>query len=651
MGRRFALELSELSQTYMWARTVSLDRLIAFLRASAEHPLLAVGSGGSFSVANLAVELHQTFTGCVSKAVTPLEALSSMLNVRSLSVIILSAGGTNADILTAFKEFVSREPHRLAVLCLDSGSPLSRLAAAYSFVDLLNFSPPIPHDGFLATNSLLGSSILWTRGYWEAFGSGDVLPEELESLLSPEPSITDPIPHIRAASAALWPRDTTVVLYGPSLKAAAVDFESKFSEAALGNVQLADFRNFGHGRHNWLAKHGDRTGVLALHTVDERMLADRTLSLIPKSIPITRVEVPYLGPAANLGGFVAVLHLVAAAGEHRGIDPGRPGVPRFGRRLYSLQPQLHSFRRPRSASDIAIARKLHIYEANTSQALEKTIWQEAYTCFTQRLSEARFGAIVLDYDGTLCGESNRFAGLDSEVAEHLNGIAEHNILIGIATGRGKSVREALKRVVPSRLWSQFWLGCYNGAEIACLADMDCPDLTVETSGPLHEIASVICKHPIISNFAKSEVRRTQISFIPRQPSSIDRIWDILQATAGSYGLRAVRSGHSVDLLLPNVSKEALCRHLQDKVGPNLSVLRIGDRGGFSGNDHALLSSGYSLSVDEVSTALDSCWNLAPPGCRGVQATVWYLQGIVTQKGQFTIGSRYLRRIVKRMPKL
>ena len=64
----------------------------------------------------------------------------------------------------------------------------------------------------------------------------------------------------------LWERQNLAVLYPPSLLAAASDLESKFTEAAIGNVQTADYRHFAHGRHHWLAKRGNETGVLALIT-------------------------------------------------------------------------------------------------------------------------------------------------------------------------------------------------------------------------------------------------------------------------------------------------------------------------------------------------------------------------------------------------
>src|SRR5258706_14034164 len=79
----------------------------------------------------------------------------------------------------------------------------------------------------------------------------------------------------------MYTKSTWVVLFGGWGLPAAVDIESKFVEAALKNIQLADYRNFAHGRHHWLAKRPNETAVLALITPEEEKLARQTLDLLP----------------------------------------------------------------------------------------------------------------------------------------------------------------------------------------------------------------------------------------------------------------------------------------------------------------------------------------------------------------------------------
>ena len=53
----------------------------------------------------------------------------------------------------------------------------------------------------------------------------------------------------------------------------------------LGNVQISDFRNFAHGRHHWLAKRRETTGVLALLTPEDEATAKATVQLIWRPRP------------------------------------------------------------------------------------------------------------------------------------------------------------------------------------------------------------------------------------------------------------------------------------------------------------------------------------------------------------------------------
>lgn len=634
MGRPYATEIENLRETYSWALNVSIEPAIAGLSASASLPLLAVGSGGSFTAAHFACALHQTYTGMVSRPVTPLDLVSTQFDLRSLAVMILTAGGSNADIVSSFRDAVAREPRRCMVLCLRKGSTLSHLAHSYRFVDLLDFSPPSIKDGFLATNSLLAFLVLLVRAYAHAFSSDIILPNELEALLSFN-SGTQSMDDLLASCTPLWKRDTLVVLYGPSVSSAALDLESKFSEAALGNIQLADFRNFAHGRHHWLAKRGSKTGVLAIFSNDERALAERTLHLIPASIPIARVCVPGVGPIACVSALVAVLHLVGAAGRQHGIDPGRPGVPEFGRKIYGLRVSHRVTDLVASPEMTAVARKLGCDVRALGESQTVLFWRDAYRRFSESLERASFSAILFDYDGTLCDEQDRFSGLCDDVLRHLNRLLKAGILIGIATGRGKSVREALRRGLPEALWQNVYLGYYNGSDLANLYDDMHPNSSAQPAGALKAAVKDISEHPAISKLATWEPRRTQVSVQQNSGAFSDLIWRVVHQLAQVHGLQTVRSSHSVDVIQHGVSKRSLLHDLQNRVPSGTDVLLIGDKGEWPGNDYDLLSAPYSLSVDEVSADLNSCWNLAPAGHRGVQATIDYM-------GAFQLVNRTVR---------
>ena len=641
MGRPYATELCRLSETYSWAREAPIEPLVTALSAAASLPLVTVGSGGSFSAAHLASSLHQQYTGMVSRPVTPLELVSSPIHLRSLGLMILSASGSNTDITSAFEAAVRREPRRCIVLCLRKGSSLARLAQSHRFVDLLDLNPPSVKDGFLATNSLLAFAVLLVRAYDHAFSSNESLPWQFGELLERNGSGRGYVEEVRASCGAPWSRETLVVLYGPSVSSAALDLESKFSEAALGNIQLADFRNFAHGRHHWIAQRASSTGVLAIFAHDERDLAEKTLRLIPPTIPVARVSLPNAGPAASVAALVAVLHLVGIAGEQHGVDPGRPRVATFGRRIYGLRALRSLPDTGGSLELMAIARKLgcEIHALRGRQDL--AFWQEAYRRFVVSLEKASFGAVLFDYDGTLCDERDRFSGLRPDIIRHLTRLLQSGIALGVATGRGKSVRGDLRKALPKTLWRNVYLGYYNGSDTASLWDDGHPDSSPLPSEPLKAVADAIARHSVISGLARCEPRRAQVSVQPKSPATTELTWRLLEQLAHTYGMKAVRSSHSIDVIPQDVSKRSLVTQLEGVASRATHVLLIGDKGQWPGNDYDLLSAPHSLSVDEVSADPDTCWNLAPPGYRGVQATLAYLDTIQTSKRAFKIAIRML----------
>ncbi len=373
----------------------------------------------------------------------------------SVSQWLLSAGGTNVDINAAAESLIEREHRQIAVMCGRANSPITAICERHPFVDLLVFPPPAGKDGFLATNSLLAFSTLLARAYVSVFGDPADW-NEVSDLVAPLlDASSKPVLTWRGAADGLWQRSTTIVLYGPATKVGATDIESKFTEAALGNIQLADYRNFAHGRHHWLAKREDQTSVLALVAEDDRELAKKTLRLIPKEVPVASLDIPGTGPAALLGSLLAALRVTGWAGQAREIDPGQPGVPEFGRKLYHLKLPKRERRgtapRIEATAAAAIRRKtgesVHfLHEKNTLR-----FWQHAHADFVDRLEKKTFGAVVLDYDGTVVDTRERFEPARPEIAGELQRIADSDAILAIATGRGVSVRNDLRTVCLVRL--------------------------------------------------------------------------------------------------------------------------------------------------------------------------------------------------------
>jgi hypothetical protein len=517
------------------------------------------------------------------------------------------------------------------VVTVGSGTPLAHEVRDQPFAELIELNLTTNGDGFLATNSLLAFAVLLYRAYREIAPLDPPPPATLDGLLGTgfDKSVT-------RSTAPLWSRSTLVVLHGLATKPAALDLESKFSEAALGNVQVADFRNFAHGRHHWLAKRGDSTAVLGLIGPQDERLAAATLRLLPKSIPVVRLRMIHDGMLAGLAALAQGLFVVGAAGRAKGVDPGRPGVPRFGRQLYSLRTigtVAPKERRPtRRMMEAAIRRKADALWGHVEAKGELKAWVEAYGSFVRALGTATFRGLLLDYDGTLVAERNRFIGPDPDTLRELVRILGAGVPVGVATGRGRSVGDQLRETVPRALWKQTLIGYYNGSEIACLDDSKAPSAAPGVCEELHEVAQAICREDSIMREADVEVRHRQITLQPKARWRTAHVWGLvheLLLRRPVVRVQVVRSSHSIDILPLGVTKLAVALQLRSAAGmpEDAPLLCIGDHGQWPGNDAALLSEPYSLSVDEVSRDPATCWNLAPPGVRGILAARIYLRAI------------------------
>ena len=453
------------------------------------------------------------------------------------------------------------------------------------------------------------------------FGSDADWQETFDYLKPLLPDASAALEAWESATAPLWARSTTLVLHGPSTRIGAIDIESRFTEAALGHTQIADYRNFAHGRHHWLAKRRDTSAVLAFISDADRVLAERTLDLLPAGVPQARISFDGGAGTAALASLLVALRVAGWAGISRGIDPGRPGVPKFGRKLYHLSlPRLQRVPglprvTPREAA--AITRKAGISLGHLVASGELGRWREALGAFRKRLRSARFAGIVLDYDGTVVDARDRFDPPKPEMAAELARLADTGVRVAIATGRGKSVRHDLQRCLPDALWPLVMVGYYNGAEVALLDDDSAPDRSENVCTALQSLSEALRRHPELSRSACQEDRPFQITVQAAHAMSEGRLWDLVHHVirlTGTDDVAATRSDHSVDIVADGVSKLNVVRRLRETVG-DAPILAIGDRGHWPGNDHELLSEPFALGVDEISVDPATCWHLGEPGQR------------------------------------
>ena len=625
MGRPYAREVNELKMTYSHALETPIDKLVDFVGMATRTPLYAVGSGGSLTASVLASVIHQE-AGFMARYITPMELLNSQIS-HDASVLVISAGGNNKDILSAFEMSVTAEPANLGVLCASANNRLTRRAELLPHV-FLSRAATLKKDGFLATNSLLAMSIWLARAYETAMSLEVGLPSSMDDLVHSHMDEQGFVTKLGESITEIAGRSTVIALYDNIGKVAAMDLESKLVEAGLCNVQLSDYRNFAHGRHNWIDKNPDNTAVISIISPECRALASKTMRLVPNNVPAAEISTERTGLAGILSLLIQVMYAIKMFGDSRGIDPGRPSVAEFGRRIYRIgmpKPKIDV-----SAREVAIKRK---FGAVNKDAFE--VHLQILEQFVRRIEKMSFDAVVFDYDGTLCDAPRRRDVPSSETSGMLAALVQKGVPVGIATGRGRSIKVVLRKIIPKKSWHRVFVGYYNCADVASLDEDDAPDINSSTDPDLARLADYLIERGIIT-METMEERPNQISLHARRLTAMNLIREINTSNPQMLTrVKIVESGRSVDILPARVSKTAILVAIKKAFGCR-NILCIGDQGLWPGNDSELLSTPFSLSVDKTSRDPNSCWNLAPLGYVGERATQYYMDLMYIQNKKIQI---------------
>jgi HAD superfamily hydrolase (TIGR01484 family) len=634
MITKYDQELEKLGATYDRALRVDISRVKAAIAGAAESSIIGVGSGGSFTVASLLCNLHETYTGRVSRPSTPLEIICNPTLAASSPVFLISAEGKNPDITEALQRARLNSARPVHILTNQRDSPLTESAANLTNVNIHVFESP-EKDGYLATNSLLLDAMIIARAYGELDKEEAHMPASIGDLRLEETDISDWLDQADNFAREALKRGSVILTFSPLLRPVAADLESKLAESALLYCQMADLRSFAHGRHLWLAERPSDCVVLALTEPSLEKLWRRMQALLPGDVPT--LTMPFAGakPKDLLTGLVAQMRLVSRIAQYAGKDLGKPNVPQFGRDLHYVEVS-DLIPRPAEPQDHGEQAKYEVLGARWPTIEHHGSMRRARQVFQDVLEQQVFRAIVFDYDGTLCSSQRTDHPPPEQVVRHFLSLAEAGIRIAIASGRGGSIQEALQQVVPKNYWEDICVGLYNAGYIADLAT-----LRVD-SGPTSEFLSHVTR--IIRRLKTlgvpiEAVRTThpyQVSVRFRPGVNTENNWFVIADALRQAGLdlsRVVRSKHSVDILGADVNKSHLVAHVIQKFGVDpYEILTMGDQGAWPGNDASLLEHRFSLSVDVPSRRLDRGWKLAPNHKRDVDATLWYLDRLKLHDG-------------------
>lgn len=616
MGRRYQEELDELSTIRNFVAADTVKKLSELALQASSTGLIVVASGGTKVIAEWACRLHRLVFGSPSVAVTPLEYSSLTAPVRS-SVWLLSAGGSHPDIRQAAQAAKFRGDTYVSAIVGQSNTPLEQWLKTELGAISVSLGLPAGVDGFLATNSVWAMACALAEAYvhW--------MPQ-VDHMKSPGNNFDELLYWARQETESSLGKiangSDIVVLHDTWCTLGAQDFEARIIEAALSNLWISDFRNFGHGRHFWMSDRTENTTLIAIWTPSIDEMVEQSLAILPKSLAICPVRIPYDGVTGALASLAWSIHATHYWAIAKNRDPGRPGIPSFGERLYEggfpypVAPNIDSATKSIAlkigASGISGAEASNLFNAHKRAIL--------------KISDVSISGIVMDFDGTLIESIKRYEPIDTKIVGQLCRILESGVWLGIATGRGDSVQKSLQDAIPVNLRDKVVVGYHNGALVQSL-DENVEGLDGLPVGDTFKKASIVLEEELMKHgFATIRSRKFQLTLSPCSGHTLEVVWKKAKECLVRNGLDEIGvwlSSHSVDVVSTQCSKLHVVNRVAAMAECKLeNILRIGDRGAWPGNDWQLLNSPLGISVDQCSGDLDSCWNFSPPGMRCTEAT-------------------------------
>jgi hydroxymethylpyrimidine pyrophosphatase-like HAD family hydrolase len=550
-------------------------------------------------------------------------------------VWLFSASGGNQDILAAYELAEAERVRGVEIVTSGSDGALAKAALAGNangFSPSLHIAPAAdPKDGFLATHSAVSAAVRLLMASDAVLGSQVAesrrarLVAGVEQILHPERR-----GKLRGATlAAFGDCDTLVLLHDPRLAAAAVLVETSFWEAGVASVQRTDFRNFAHGRHVWFARHPGRTFVLSMTCDRSREAWMAIANALPVGIPRADFDFGRAGRGGLFEAVLTALTIVEAAGALKGVDPGKPGVAEFGRRMFGGS----DLRAIVATDDSAIRRKRRAERRTDPSDASPVDWVAARSSFLESLAAADIRAVVLDYDGTVVSTADRLKPPRPDLQALLRSLLESGLALGFASGRGGSLGKALREQIPEEHHGKVVVGYYNGAHIVAL------EVDIEKVVPGFD-ASVAAFYERLGAVAglfvdgwlpKQGALQITIPFdkLVDAAEGVERIMSLAADETGQRPtVRVSRSGHSIDVFPVWAAKTRVLDEIRRRIGdPTADILTVGDSGDSQGNDHELLFGGLGLSVGSVCHRYDSCWNFLPADIKGPEGLTRVLRSL------------------------
>jgi len=257
---------------------------------------------------------------------------------------------------------------------------------------------------------------------------------------------------------------------------------------------------------------------------------------------------------------------------------------------------------------------------------QDVVWASAFDRFREGLALSDIRAVVLDYDGTIIPPEDPDTLPAAETIAEIVRLLDHGITVAIATGRGPSLGDALRPLLPQSRWDDIIVGYYNGSYLKSLS----VDISQEPPPDTPEIQALVerlSRRPDLFKTFRPVDHGVQLTFECGDlvdPEAFRREF-VLSGFGLPAPLKILCSGAWFDFVQTGASKKRVFDAVASRLPSRAGILCVGDNGNQAGNDHDLLGHQLGLSVGNVCDRPSAGWSLFGEKCTGPAALQKILQ--------------------------
>jgi sugar/nucleoside kinase (ribokinase family) len=301
-----------------------------------------VGSGASFSVALLGALLLNQLTDNIGVAITPYEYAS--LSRADSSVVLISFGGENSDVLSALAKAKDLGSSEIHVITGKSESTLAR-AAVTAGGQIHHVSSRVIDAGFVSTVGMLSCMSMLVGVLAESLQTNTETISEFFSLQN----LTETFQRAKKEVAAGFAEVSDaldreeqmhlVVLGSGWSWPAVVDFEARMTEGAVCTTEISELKNYTHGRYLNAYRNKSSRAFIIFGLPSDAKLTRFLKEKLSKDFPVLPVNTQLDPPLGALDLFIRDLYVSSEVSKKLGLDIAKAiNFPKESRGLFSWGP-------------------------------------------------------------------------------------------------------------------------------------------------------------------------------------------------------------------------------------------------------------------------------------------------------------------------